>query len=83
LPRPLVNDFIRLVREDAVLSEPGDLPAVKLKDKDDPSILSAAVSGEVNAIVTGDKELQMLKAVAGIKIMSPRQFWRELTEGAE
>jgi putative PIN family toxin of toxin-antitoxin system len=83
LPRPLVNDFIRLVREDAVLSEPGDLPAVKLKDKDDPSVLSAAVSGEVNAIVTGDKELQMLKAVAGIKIMSPRQFWRELTEGAE
>jgi putative PIN family toxin of toxin-antitoxin system len=83
LPRPLVNDFIRLVREDAVLCEPGDPPPIKLKDKDDLGILSAAVGGQANVIVTGDKELQMVETAAGMKIMSPRQFWRELTEGAE
>jgi hypothetical protein len=32
-------------------------------------------------IVTGDKEIQMVGMVAGLKIMSPRQFWQELTEG--
>jgi putative PIN family toxin of toxin-antitoxin system len=83
LPRPLANDFIRLVREDAVLCEPGDLPAVKLKDKDDLGILSAAISGEVNVIVTGDKDLQMVDTVAKLKIMSPRQFWKELTEESD
>ena len=83
LPRPLVNDFIRLVREDAILCEPGDLPAVKLKDKDDLGILSAAIRGEVNVIVTGDKDLQMVGTVAELKIMSPRQFWQLLTEEAE
>jgi putative PIN family toxin of toxin-antitoxin system len=81
LPRPLVNDFIRLVREEAILCEPGTLPAIELKDKDDLGILSAAVGGEVNVIVTGDKEIQMVGMVAGLKIMSPRQFWQELTEG--
>jgi predicted nucleic acid-binding protein len=81
LPRPLVNDFIRLVREEAILCEPGNLPAIELKDKDDLGILSAAVGGEVNVIVTGDKEIQMVGTVAGVKIMSPRQFWQELTQG--
>jgi putative PIN family toxin of toxin-antitoxin system len=83
LPRLLVNDFIRLVREDSILCEPGDLPAVKLKDKDDLGILSAAIRGEVNVIVTGDKDLQMVDTVAELKIMSPRQFWRELTEESD
>jgi len=81
LPRPLVNDFIRLVREDSLLCEPGDLPGIKLKDKDNLGILSAAVGGGVNVIVTGDKEMQMVGMVAGLKIMSPRQFWQELTKG--
>jgi uncharacterized protein len=81
LPRQLVNDFIRLVRQDSILCEPGDLPAIKLKDKDDLDILSAAVGGGVNVIVTGDKEMQMVGMVAGLKIMSPRQFWQKLTEG--
>jgi uncharacterized protein len=81
LPRPLVNDFIRLVREDSLLCEPGDLPGIKLKDKDDLGILSAAVGGGVNVIVTGNKEMQMVGMVAGLKIMSPRQFWQELTKG--
>jgi putative PIN family toxin of toxin-antitoxin system len=83
LPQPLVNDFIRLVREDALLCEPGDRPAVKLRDKDDLGILSAIIRGEVNVIVTGDKDLQMINTVAELKIMSPRQFWQELTEESE
>jgi len=81
LPRQVVNDFIRWVREDSILCEPGNLPAIKLKDKDDLGILSAALGAGVNVIVTGDKEMQMVGMVAGIKIMSPRQFWQELTQG--
>ena len=81
LPRQLVNDFIRLVRQESILCEPGDLPAIKLNDKDDLGILSAAIGGGVGVIVTGDMEMQMVGMVAGLKIMSPRQFWQGLTEG--
>jgi uncharacterized protein len=81
LPRQLVNDAIRLVREDSTLCEPGDLPPIKLKDKDDLGILSAAVHGGVEVIVTGDKDMQMVGMVAEVEIMSPRRFWQELSEG--
>ena len=29
----------------------------------------------------GEKQIQMVGLVAGLKIMSPRQFWQELTQG--
>jgi hypothetical protein len=38
---------------------------------------------DVNVIVAGDKEMQMVGTVAGVKIISPRQFWQELTKEAE
>jgi putative PIN family toxin of toxin-antitoxin system len=81
LPRQLVNDFVRLVREDSTPCEPGDLPKIKIKDKDDLGILSAAVQGGVDVIVSGDKEMQMVGMVAGVSIMSPRQFWQDLAGG--
>lgn len=80
LPRQLVNDFIRLLREEAILCEPGNLPSVNLTDSDDIGILSAAINAEVKVMVTGDKEIQMVGTVAGLRIMSPRNFWRELTQ---
>jgi putative PIN family toxin of toxin-antitoxin system len=80
LPRRLVSDFIRLVREDSIHCKSGGLPAIKLKDKDDLGILSAAVGSGENVLVTGDKEMQMVDMGAGLKIMSPRQFWQELTK---
>ena len=83
LSRQIVNDYIRWVREDSILCAPGDLPAIRLKNKDDLGILPAALGAGVNVIVTGDKEIQMVGMVAGLKIMSPRQFWQELTEGQD
>jgi putative PIN family toxin of toxin-antitoxin system len=78
LPQQLVNDFTRFVQKDSIYCESAAPIAAELKDKDDVDILSAAVSGGVDVLVTGAKELQGLGKVAGFKIMSPRQFWQEL-----
>jgi predicted nucleic acid-binding protein len=80
LPRPLINDYVQLVRQDAIQCEPGDPLAIKFNDMDDLGILSAAAAGGVDVLVTGDKELQKIAAVEGLKIVSPREFWQELTE---
>jgi uncharacterized protein len=79
VPPGLVTDFVSLIRRDTLCCEPTHLPELDLKDKDDLCILAAAVSGGVHVVVTGDGELQKLGHVSGIKIMSPRQFWDELT----
>jgi len=81
LPRQLVDDFARFVRRDSIHCEAGGPIGIKLKDKDDLGILSAAVGGGVDVLVTGDKELQTVGTVVGLKILSPRQFWQELGKG--
>lgn len=55
------------------------VPALKLdsrvcRDADDDNILAAAVSANCDCVITGDKDLLVLKAYAGIDILSPRNF---------
>jgi uncharacterized protein len=74
----LIQDFIWLIQQDAVLAETRDIPDVRLKDKDDLGILAAAVSAGADFIVTGDKELLKIGHAQKTRILSPRQFWEEL-----
>jgi putative PIN family toxin of toxin-antitoxin system len=55
------------------------VPASKLesqvcRDPDDDNILAAAVSGNCDCIITGDKDLLVLKKYEGVEIFSPRDF---------
>ncbi len=73
-----IADFIRLLEQEAVVSEPGALPDVKLADKDDLPILGAAVAARVQVLVTGDRELLELGRVGSVEILSPRTFWERV-----
>jgi len=74
----LIDDFIWLLQQDSVLVQPGQLPKVKLQDKDDLLILGAAIASGAEVLVTGDKELLELGDIEGLEILSPRQFWEKL-----
>lgn len=75
----LITGVVRLLRHDTIFAKPTERPKVTLKDKDDLVILSAALTASADVLVTGDKELQSLKQVGDLKILSPRQFWDQLT----
>lgn len=47
-------------------------------DEADRRVLGEAVAGRAEVFVTGDAALLGLKRVAGIPIMTPRQFWQAL-----
>jgi uncharacterized protein len=79
MPSELIRGFVGLLQQDTISSKPGDLPKINLKDKDDLGILAAAESGDAQVIVTGDRELQNLGHYLDIKIVSPREFWEQLT----
>src|SRR5205085_5881459 len=49
------------------------------RDPDDDNVLAAAIAGKCNCIITGDKDLLILKQYGGIEILSPRDF-REYEE---
>jgi putative PIN family toxin of toxin-antitoxin system len=76
--RDLIEDFIQLLEEDAVLARAAQIRRVELRDKDDLPILGAAVAGGAEVLVTGDKELLNLGQVEDVEILSPRQFWEKL-----
>ncbi len=75
----LTDEFILLLRQDTVLAPPGPLSPVKIRDQHDLPILSAAISGRADVFVTGDKEFLRLTKVENLAILSPRQFWDQLT----
>jgi len=55
---------------------PEPLPAPVCRDQDDDAIIGTALAGACECIVTGDKDLLVLKHYSGIDIISPDRFWR-------
>lgn len=51
------------------------------RDEDDNRVLEAAIEGECNYIITGDKDLLALKMIKNIKIMTPDAFLLEKESG--
>jgi uncharacterized protein len=70
-----VGDVMRTYRAVAQIVEPAsvELPAT-LRDPKDLPILRCAVGAKVDVIVSGDKDLLVLKEFAGIPILRPREF---------
>lgn len=78
-PRPLVADYLELVRQDSRLAKPAEPPKIRLRDKDDLRILAAAIAAKADVLVTGDAELLALGHCGDVEILSPRQFWERLS----
>ncbi|MDE0838186.1 MAG: putative toxin-antitoxin system toxin component, PIN family [Kiritimatiellae bacterium] len=51
------------------------LPSPVSRDPDDDNIIATALSGSCDCIITGDKDLLVLKKTGDILIVSPNSFW--------
>lgn len=67
---------VALVRAEAEVVSPAPLETAVSRDPDDDWVLAAASAGRCDCIVTGDKDLLVLDAFAGIPIIAPGSFWR-------
>ena len=75
----ITNGFIALLRtEGQVITAEHPLP--NLPDSDDGAILAAALAGNANVFVTGDKALLNLESVDGLPIITPRGLWESLAD---
>jgi len=79
VPEQLIAEYLELIGQDAIVAEPEDLPDLPIQDRDDAAIVAAAISARAEVLVTGDHELQSLKNIGQLRIISPRAFWEELT----
>jgi len=78
IPGELIDDAIEMLQQDAQFATPSTLSDVKIRDKDDLMILSSALNGNADLLVTGDKELLELGKILDMEIVSPRGFWKRM-----
>ncbi len=73
LTKSEANAVLAMVRRDSetVAASPLDQPVCR--DPADDWILAAALAAQADCIVTGDKDLLVLKSHRGIPILTPRQ----------
>jgi len=74
LPANIVDNIGELLREHATASIAVPLASDVCRDPDDIKILGLAVASNADYIVTGDKDLLVLKSFHGIPILNPRSF---------
>lgn len=70
----LADEAVSLLRSRMKLLVPANLERQVCRDPDDDNILAVALSGKCDFIITGDKDLLVLEAYEGVKILSPREF---------
>ncbi|MCX6996296.1 MAG: putative toxin-antitoxin system toxin component, PIN family [Kiritimatiellaeota bacterium] len=70
-----ITEVVSLLRQDTIPAEAVPLANLALKDPADVAIVSAALNGGADILVTGDKEVLALKRVGSLQILTPRQFW--------
>ena len=64
----------KLISEAAQMVNPYSMVSGVCRDPDDDQILSCALTGEADYLVTGDMDLLELKEFHGIKILTPGAF---------
>ena len=62
------------LRSHMTMVVPEPLPKPVCRDKDDDAILATAIAANADAIVTGDKDLLVLKKHKGVAILSPNEI---------
>jgi putative PIN family toxin of toxin-antitoxin system len=70
----LAGEILAELANELEIVEPVPLLKSICRDEDDDWVLATALAGHSEIIVSGDKDLLVLKQFQGIKILSPRQF---------
>lgn len=74
----LIADVFWLLQQDTIFANSEPLAELRLKDSADIVIVSSAINGRAELLVTGDKEILALKIIGDLEIVSPRQFWERI-----
>lgn len=75
VPPPIIAEFLNVLRGNAAVLEPEAVAKGTCQDPNDLMILGLIGPGKADAIVTGDKDLLVVKRYKSTRIMSPRRFW--------
>lgn len=76
VPNKIVNKIMNYLKETCEILDYKELPKSVCRDKNDDDIIALALSNNINLIITGDKDLLILKKYKHISIISPKEYWK-------
>lgn len=74
MPEENINAIVDYLKDSCEFSEHEHISERVSRDKDD-GIISLAIHNNAGYIITGDKDLLVLKEYKSISIVTPRKFW--------
>jgi len=69
-----IEDYIRIIEKYSKNIVSKNIPESISRDKSDDKILQCGLDGDVDYIITGDKDLLVLKEHKTIKIINPKDY---------
>jgi putative PIN family toxin of toxin-antitoxin system len=69
-----IEDYIKIIKKYSERIISSSVPESISRDKDDNKILQCGLDGNVDFIVTGDKDLLVLREYKTIKIINPKDY---------
>lgn len=81
-PSEAIEEFEALLRQEgSVVGKTKALP-VPVRDQSDVHVLSEAVAGNAEVLVTGDRDLLEIAAALPLQVLTPRGLWEQLRKDA-
>jgi putative PIN family toxin of toxin-antitoxin system len=78
MPRDVADEAVALLRREAVVVPSAAALALQLRDPDDVAVLSEAVEGLADVLVTGDRDFLDVADTLPLPGVAPRGFWDKL-----
>lgn len=66
------------LRDQVIVPRPAAPSTLPIRDPDDGWVLASAIAGEADLLVTGDKDLLVVRSEAPLEILTPREAWERL-----
>ncbi len=82
VPRKIIDEFDALLRQEGIVVAKAMPLAVTIRDESDVPVLSEAVAGNAEVLVTGDRDLLDVAKKLPIRILTPRGLWEQLRNDA-
>ena len=75
LPESITEEILEHYRRSSQEVIPASVELDLCRDPDDIPVIGTCISGEAEFLVSGDKDLLVLKSVGSTLILSPREFY--------
>jgi putative PIN family toxin of toxin-antitoxin system len=78
VPGVVVDEFDALLRQESRVVARAKPFAVTIRDKSDVPVLSEAIAGGAEILITGDRDLLDIAEQLPLQILMPRAWWEQL-----